>query len=184
MTQILSSGVAARNQAADDTTTETTLHLGATAPQHPERADYHSPSPLTALKRALYNIANLEHQITITEMCGVIAFGFMVYQLLSALDAQTDWDFACDLGFAALCLIITIGTNRRRRLVKWLDEQFDDFDTACQELKTIQTSQTSSQDYSLARENELATLKAEIETAKAKLASLKSQVAQNLVAPE
>ncbi len=184
MTQNLSSGVAARNQAADDTIT-TTLHLGATAPQHPEHADYQSPSPLTALKRALYNIANLEHQITITEMCGVIAFGFMVYQLLSALDAQTDWDFACDLGFAALCLIITIGTNRRRsRLVKWLDEQFDDFDTACQELKTIQTSQTSSQDYSQARETDLATLKAEIEALKAKLASLKSKVAQNLVAPE
>ena len=84
-----------------------------------------------------------------------------------------------------MCLIITIGTNRRRsRLVKWLDEQFDDFDTACQELKTIQTSQTSSQDYSLARENELATLKAEIETAKAKLDRLKSQVAPSLVAPE
>lgn len=182
MTQILSSGVAARNQAADDTTTETTLHLGTPASQHPERADTNPHSPFAALKRALYNIASLEHQITITEMCGVVAFGFMVYQLLSALAAQTDWDFAWNLGFAVFCLIITLGANRRRsRLVKWLDDQFDNFDTVCQKLKS---TKTSSQDHSKARETELATLKTEIEALKAKLDRLKNQVAPSLVDPE
>lgn len=110
MTQIMSSGVAARNQAADDTTTETTLHLGATAPQHPERADYHSPSSFAEPQRVSTDISDLENKITISKRFCLAATAVFIYMQWSAQNAFYDWQLYSGLICAFICLCVIVGS--------------------------------------------------------------------------
>ncbi|HIV55844.1 MAG TPA: hypothetical protein H9898_08670 [Candidatus Anaerobiospirillum stercoravium] len=180
MTQILSSGVAARNQATDDTTTETTLHLGATAPQHPERADYHSPSSFAEPQRVSTDISDLENKITISKRFCLAATAVFIYMQWSAQNAFYDWQLYSGLICAFICLCVMVGSwCNIFRLRKLIALKYEAYEASYHESIALTTSlqdQLANLRKRAPREHELELLELELIKARTENTILKTQL--------